>query len=37
LTFVITPGDPLNWVVATIPSGESGGGGKLFGRLEGTE
>lgn len=35
--FVITPGDPLNGVVATIPSGEAGGGGKLFGRLEGTE
>ncbi|HSP41503.1 MAG TPA: invasin domain 3-containing protein [Luteolibacter sp.] len=34
--FVITPGDPTNAVEATIPSTE-GTGGKLFGRLSGSE
>lgn len=37
VTFVITPGEPLNGVVATIPAGEAAGGGKLFGRLQASE
>jgi hypothetical protein len=36
VVFDITPGDPLNSVKATIPSAE-GTGGKLFGRLSGSE
>ncbi len=34
--FIITPGDPTNAVEATIPDTE-GAGGKLFGRLSGSE
>jgi hypothetical protein len=36
VVFDITPGDPLNGVKVTIPSSE-GPGGRLFGRLSGTE
>jgi hypothetical protein len=36
VTFVVTPGSPTNSVVATIAPSEAAGG-KLFGRLQGTE
>jgi methionine-rich copper-binding protein CopC len=36
VTFVVTPGSPTNRVVATIALSEAAGG-KLFGRLQGTE
>jgi len=37
VTFVVTAGDPLNSVTATIDSAAAGGGSKLFGRLQATE
>lgn len=37
VTFNVIRGNPLNSVTATISSSETGGGGKLFGRLNATD